>query len=197
MDEPVGLRERKKQAMRASLSAIALRLAAERGINQVRVEDIAAEAGVSPRTFNNYFPSKEAAIVGVTANRTALFRTALRARPAGESLDEALGHAAAALFPEEPDRAWVARSQLVRSEPSLVAEERKSDLAVERALAEEIALRIGADAERELFPRLAAATVLAAFHAAIQYWLDAPSEVELRETLRLALGQLRLIPPTG
>ena len=43
------------------------------------------------------------------------------------------------LFPGEPDRDWIARSQLIRNEPSLFAEERKSDAHVEQAIATEIA----------------------------------------------------------
>lgn len=197
-DQPnPGLRERKKQAMRASLSAIALRLAVERGADQVRVEDIAAEAGVSPRTFNNYFPSKEAAIVGTAADRAELFRAELRSRLPGEPLHEALRHAILVLFPDEPDRAWLTRAHLLRSEPALVGEERKSDAEIERVLAEEIAHRIGADVRSDLYPRLMAATFLAAVHAALQFWLDAPPGTTLRETVRQAVDQLRLVPPTG
>jgi len=194
-DTTLGLRERKKRAMRASLSAIALRHAMERGVAQVRVDDIAAEAGVSPRTFNNYFPSKEAAIVGTAASRAELFGSALRARPASESLHQALCEATLALFPEEPDRSWVARSQLLRSEASLQAEERKSDAEVERVLAAEIARRTGMDARRDLYPRVAAATVVATIHAALQYWLDASDGATLRETMRHAMGHLAIVPP--
>jgi AcrR family transcriptional regulator len=53
-----GLREQKKQATRDALRAAALRLALERGPDNVRVDDIAEAAGVSPRTYNNYFSSR-------------------------------------------------------------------------------------------------------------------------------------------
>ncbi|MUL43102.1 TetR family transcriptional regulator [Streptomonospora sp. PA3] len=60
----MGLRERKKAATRRTLQRAAVRLAIERGSEQVTVDDIAAAADVSKRTFFNYFSSKEEAIVG-------------------------------------------------------------------------------------------------------------------------------------
>lgn len=188
----VGLRERKKREMRALLSTIALRLAVERGVAAVRTDDIAAEAGVSPRTFNNYFPSKEAAIVGVAAIRTDVFCGALRARPTDEPLPESLRAAALTLFADEPDRDWMARIRLIRSEPSLFAEERKSDIAIERAIAAEIGVRTGTDPTVDLAPRLAAATAVAAIHTAIQFWLDVPSAGTLRDALDRAMTPLPL-----
>ena len=61
--ETGGMRERTKLATREALSAAALRLAREHGPQNVRVDDIAEAAGVSPRTYNNYFSSREQAIV--------------------------------------------------------------------------------------------------------------------------------------
>jgi len=60
---PAGLRERKKAERRLALIDAAHRLVEERGFDCVTVEDIAAAAGVSTRTFFNYFDTKDDAIV--------------------------------------------------------------------------------------------------------------------------------------
>ena len=57
-----GLREHKKQATRAALQHSAVTLCRQRGPGAVTVEDICADAGVSPRTFFNYFATKEEAV---------------------------------------------------------------------------------------------------------------------------------------
>lgn len=169
----VGLRERKKRALRANLSAIALAHALERGVAHVRVEDIAAEADVSTRTFNNYFSSKEAAIVGSVTIRAEHFCEILAKQPVDRSLHDALRATALTLFEEEPDRDWIARGRLIRKEPSLFAEAAKADRDIEQAIAAAIGQRIGADPAVSLAPRLAAALVMSAMHAAVEFWLDA------------------------
>jgi AcrR family transcriptional regulator len=52
-------RERRKQATRRALRSAVLELGLARGLAEVPVEEIAARAGVSTRTFFNYFPTKE------------------------------------------------------------------------------------------------------------------------------------------
>src|SRR4051794_34679169 len=82
--ERLGLRERKKRATRQSLHSEALRLVAERGFDDVTIEDIAAAADVSPRTFFNYFGSKEDVIVNPDPDRVERLRTALAEHTADE-----------------------------------------------------------------------------------------------------------------
>ena len=81
-----GLRERKKLATKQALALAAMKLAVQRGLENVRVEDIAAAANVSRRTFTNYFASKEEAIASLSAGRFARAAQALRDRPASEPM---------------------------------------------------------------------------------------------------------------
>ncbi|WP_223690299.1 TetR/AcrR family transcriptional regulator [Leifsonia poae] len=65
ISEIVGLRERKRLETRAQLEAAAVRLAQEVGLENATVDAICASIPVSPRTFFNYFDSKEDAVLGV------------------------------------------------------------------------------------------------------------------------------------
>lgn len=62
--EELSLREAKRRATRAAIEEHATTLVAERGIENVTVEDICAVVGISKRTFFNYVDSKETAIFG-------------------------------------------------------------------------------------------------------------------------------------
>src|SRR5258707_652806 len=81
-----GLRERKKADTRRALSDAALKLAFEHGLDDVTREAIANLAGVSVRTFNNYFTGKYEALAYRQTQRMRRSVTALRRRPPGEPL---------------------------------------------------------------------------------------------------------------
>ena len=63
-DAEPGLRERKRRATRLAIQQAALRIAIEDGLAAVTVDEVSRRADISPRTFFNYFPSKEQAILG-------------------------------------------------------------------------------------------------------------------------------------
>lgn len=190
--QTLSLRERQKLAVRNAISTAALRLAIERGPEHVLVQDIAAAAGVAPRTFNNYFPSKEAAIVAEGTDRATRMRDALRARPQDEPLWTALRQVLVESLTGqgEPDRAWVTKARLIKATPALRVEQQRSDALVQAMWATEIAQRTGTNPERDLYPRLAAAALMGAVRAALDYWLDADPATPLHAVVGQALQQL-------
>jgi AcrR family transcriptional regulator len=195
VDGTPGLRERKKQATREALSWAALRLAVLHGFDNVLIEDIAADAGVSPRTFNNYFSSKAEAIVWRHLDRIRQFGHALRERPSSEPLWPAIIHAALEPFDDNqhdgaPSPEWTAGARLVINEPALIGEYLKAGATAEAELAEAIAERTGTDPTKDLYPQLVAAAVTAATTTANRLWLNADPPIPLPPLLRDALHQI-------
>ena len=80
--QPPGRRERKKLATRQALQDAALRLVADRGLEQVTVEDVSEAADVATRTFFNYFSSKEEALLGNAPEKAATVHRLVADRPA-------------------------------------------------------------------------------------------------------------------
>lgn len=173
MTEPTSLRERKKRATRQALRAAALRLALERGPENVRVEEIAEAAGVSPRTYNNYFSSREQAIVaGIAGDRAARVAAAVVARPARVGLGDAVIDAVVGLFTdsgEHPREALL----MIASSAALRASYVDTVGAIEDPLAEAIIERCRG-IER-LTAQVLSAGVGAATRVALRQWLRATS----------------------
>jgi AcrR family transcriptional regulator len=190
---PEGLRERKKAATRRSLGIAAMRLAIRRGLDNVLVEEIAAEAGVSARTFNNYFASKQEAICALAMERSQRMGAELRSRPASEPLMEAITNAVTepyATGTQVPDKEWIDGVRLVIRSPALQGEYLKTHHAAQRTLAAAIADRTGADLEADMFPAVLAGAVTAAIQVAQERWLRADPPVAVVPLIRQALGAL-------
>jgi len=161
-----GLRDRKKQATRKSLRDAALRLALECGPDNVRVDDIAEAAGVSPRTYNNYFSSREQAIVAaVTAERDARVAEAVAARPASTRLADAVTEAIVEQY-TDPGSHDPRALLLITASPALRDAFLDAADGIEDPLTAVIAGRTGQHTARVL-----SASIAAAVRIALQQWL--------------------------
>lgn len=84
------LRETKKAATRATLAHAAARIALAEGAEGLTVAAVAGAAGVSPRTFHNYFASMDEALVAFIVDRSADLAARFDEVPAGVGLFEAV-----------------------------------------------------------------------------------------------------------
>lgn len=150
------LRERKKFETLRGIQAAARKLVAERGLRQVTVEDIAAAANVSCRTFFNYYDSKEAAVFDTTEpNAVVSFAAALEARPAEETALQAL-HAAIRLEIVQHATGLRELGELVRQYPELAARENTAFAAFWDVIVAWAAKRLGVDPAESVHPMLLA-----------------------------------------
>jgi len=182
------LRERKKQATRKALRDAALRLALECGPDNVRVDDIAEAAGVSPRTYNNYFSSREQAIVAaVTAEREARVAAAVAARPATVRLADAVIEAIVEQYtgPGTRDRDVLL---LITTSPALRDAFLGTAAGIEHPLTAVIAERIGDTGQHTA--RVLSASVAAAVRIALQRWLRPAAESSAASGLVVPSGSL-------
>jgi AcrR family transcriptional regulator len=179
------LRERKKRSTRDALRRSAVTLVAEHGLNAVTVEDITAAVDISARTFFNYFPCKEDAVVGWDPLELAELREHLVARPLDESPPEALRRVLVELFGryDADHRELLQRTQVIRTDPRLVAHyvARWGDL--ERELVAALAQRRGTDPDNDHYAGLVVATTLAAGRVAVMSWCDNEGRVALSESV--------------
>jgi AcrR family transcriptional regulator len=94
----LGLRERKKQRTRTTLIDAAVELCRRQGFERTTVDQIAAIADVSPRTFSRYFATKDAialALIDEALNTTAAI---LADQPTDISHFEALRRSYVAMY---------------------------------------------------------------------------------------------------
>jgi TetR/AcrR family transcriptional regulator, regulator of mycofactocin system len=164
------LRVKRSEMMVSELEAVALRLFEERGFGDVTVEEIAAGARISVRTFYRYFPAKEDVLQLQIDRRSEALRVALSARPSDEpplhSLRVALEEVVSA---EDTDvvRRWIA---VIQATPSVVKGVLGGiQLKSQRVMAEFFAARLGSTSD-DVVPTMLAAAAGGIIQAAQVRW---------------------------
>ncbi|EOM74576.1 putative TetR family transcriptional regulator [Rhodococcus rhodnii LMG 5362] len=192
--EHAGLRDRKKAATRTALANAAVRLVRASGIEAVTAEMIAAEAGVSTRTFHNYFSSKEEAVLHYFENYVRDWVDEFRARPADEPIWDSIEAVVVDVVtdPDRPLEETVEMLGMCEFNPTLLAKQVETNSRVSRMLGEVIAERTGTNPDTDLYPTLVHTAVGGACKSALDLWMSGRSTASGPEELvRDALRQIR------
>lgn len=181
--EGLGLRERKKRATRQAMRDAALDLVSTHGLDTVTVDQVCEVVGVSSRTFFNYFPSKEDALVG--SGPVAPDDRALAPFEAGEPtgrLIHDLGLVLAAHLATRVDTTGdlARRHAVMHHEPQLQSRFRANLHAVEDRLALAVARRTGNDPDDHRV-RLLVGVVSLAIGTAMKGWSGGGGATPVRD----------------
>lgn len=167
----------------------ALELYAERGFEQTTVQDIAARAGVTERTFFRYFADKREVLFDSSHQLERRAASAASAAPAGAGALEVAGGAmvaAAQMFDDRRDHART-RAGVVASTPSL----QERELLKMAGLGDELAAALRQRGVGEPGATLAARSAVAAFQVAFASWVGDDDPSALGDRVAGALVALR------
>jgi AcrR family transcriptional regulator len=181
MTAPVDISERKRRAVRAELSEVALQLLTDRDFESVTVDEIAAAAGVSRRTFFRYFASKEDVVFAFLDQGAMRLCEEVVNRPPEESPVTAVHHAMRlhlAAYQTSKDLV-----RLVRETPSLRAREHVNREQLRLGIVEALGRRLGVDAQHDPRPHVLASIALAPLDAAFVTWFSGARSGEDLESL--------------
>lgn len=168
-----GLRARKRAATHASIERTAIALALEHGYDNVTVEMICDASGVSPRTFFNYFGSKERVILGEASSMTEEDARAFVSGRGSDIVLELLTAMAAPLIAEENDPVLLrSRFLLITTTPVLLGRQMEWVAAEENRLIELVLDRFRAAGRQTDDLRDEAGMVVALAFAALRFTLQ-------------------------
>lgn len=184
-----GLRERKRLRTRRALQVEALRLFEQKGYEATTIEEIAAAAEVSPRTFSRYFPAKEDVVLWDDFEPT--FLRLLAERPRDESLTESVRQAlreGLRLIGADDRERMQRRMRLVYSTPPLRARGYPQLAGMTSRLAAYGAQRLGLPPDDPRL-RIFAGALIGGLVALFELWQERGGEVE-DEVLEVLLAAL-------
>ncbi|WP_194291414.1 TetR/AcrR family transcriptional regulator [Cumulibacter manganitolerans] len=188
--EEGSLRARKKRQTRTAIHRAALELAIAHTPERVTIDDIAARAGVSSRTFFNYFQSKDEAFVGLTGDSSGSLAAAIAARPAEEDLLSVLEVVIRDLLQVIVDdvESWKLRRMAAEVAPSLGNAMSGATARLERAIVDAAVAREGSS---DVAVVVTAYAALAAMRSAFRMHVDACLRGDLIARLDASFAQLR------
>jgi TetR/AcrR family transcriptional regulator, regulator of mycofactocin system len=183
-------RGRPPTTSRRELQVIALRMFTERGFETTTIEQIAAEAGVSERTFFRYFTTKASVLWSEFETEVETIRSALAAVPGDVPMMDAIRRAVVAAnhYRAEDVPEMRMRMNLIATVPALSAGAAEHYAAWEEAISEFAARRLGQPAG-SLYPLAVGRATLAACRAAYDRWA-ARADTDLTVYLDLSLRAL-------
>lgn len=187
-----GLRERKKERTRLDLMRSALRQFADRGFDQVTVEEVAADCEVSPRTFFRYFSSKEDVLFAQSDRSLVRLLDTLRSQPSDMPAFEALRRAVRTLAEdyEEDKEAVVLRHKIMTTTPALRTRAAERQHGWEAAVIDQ--LRLGGQIKdmSDLDVRLVVAAATTAMRVAVTVWVNDTSDLDLEQIIDTTFDRL-------
>lgn len=166
-----GLRERKKQQTRERLTQAALALFMQKGFEATTLDEIAAAADISRRSFFHYFASKEEVVFAWKDAFGDKLVAALALRPVDEPMLLAAERALIASVSGYDRDEALALSRLVKGTPALRAYDQIKYARMETRLAEALAVRAGKNSD-PLPARLVAMATIGTLRVAGDLWLD-------------------------
>jgi AcrR family transcriptional regulator len=184
----MGLRETKKLRTREEIAGQGMRLFVQRGFDNVTVAEVAAAAGVSEKTVFNYFPTKEDIFFDEADARIAGIVAAIRERPLGVSVLEALRKMQLAECKRLCSPGFAHFARAIESSPALQAKELEVMARIAQVLTQAIADELDLD-ERDA--RIAAGLIVSVhrqyFRAARQQALAGKNGITAERVLRADL----------
>jgi AcrR family transcriptional regulator len=163
-----GLRARKRRETRLRIIEAGIRLFIDRGYEAATLDEIAAAAGISRRSFFHYFRSKDEILLSLQASMGERIASAVRAAPPGPRPIETVRDAIAAIVATYPAEEMIAIDRIMRSSAAVQARKQASYV------------------EHE-------ATLLAALR---ERWPEPERAAGLRLVALLAIGAVRLATDT-
>jgi AcrR family transcriptional regulator len=185
-------RRARGQRNRQALVAAAIEQFARHGYHGTTVEQIAAAAGVAPRTFFHHFAAKDDVLFDGYADRLTLVAQRFRASRS-TSLWAALREVSAVVAREmaaQPEL-FLLRARLYADVPALRATMLRINEEWIDQVTAEVAARLGTQPCADLTPRLVASLVNGANRAAIEVWVAGGARADLGRLMSQALEALR------